>query len=119
MPLVRAIPQVRQRQPSIGQGGCCAGAASGSCEIAVGVTLSNPPDGDRPLDGRPTDLRCDGRPQSKFPFCSRNVGVPLRDATNGRTTRTARDPDYTSAAGSYQGCDGNCKLIGYPAGCAG
>jgi len=35
-------------------------------------------------------------------------------ATNGRITQTAHNPDNAGAAGNYQGCDGVCKLIGYP-----
>src|SRR6516164_1942158 len=67
MPVVRAVPQVRQRQRPIGQGGCCPGAAPGPGGVALNVTLGNPPDGDRPLTA--VDLHGwhrDGRARAHF-----------------------------------------------------
>jgi Homeodomain-like domain len=45
--VVRAVPQVRQRQRPAGQGGCCAGVAAGPCGVGSRITLSNSADGHR------------------------------------------------------------------------
>ena len=102
LPVVRAVAQMRQRQRPAGQGGCCAGAAAGARGVGSRATLSNPADGDRPLDGRPPRI-CVVTAATRRHFLTAEE-LPARRHTARRTVghhNPFASPLNAGAAGNY------------------